>query len=116
MVENSHSEAKKAAFEPFFVVGAITLVGALIRLYHLAYKPLWLDEAVLYWISNSGSVHSVLQQNALNNSAPPLFALLLSAIIKFGQSETALRVLPWIGGVAAIPAIFFLARQLLNDL
>jgi len=108
------SRLQKAFDNPFIVVGGITLFGALIRLYHLGFKPLWYDEAVLYWISNGGNIGQVIAQNAALNSAPPLFAILLHLIMNIGDSELILRFIPWLGGVAVIPATYFLSRQFLE--
>jgi uncharacterized membrane protein len=105
------SRVQKAFDNPFVVVGGITLFGALLRLYHLGFKPLWFDEAVLYWISNSGNIEQVIAQNAARNSAPPLFAILVNFTLKIGDSEMILRLFPWLGGVAAIPTVYFLSRQ-----
>lgn len=113
MVHNILSKLQKLFDKPIIVVGAITILGALLRFYHLGFKPLWVDEATLYWISH-GNLQNIIAQNASQNSAPPLFAILISPILKIGDSETILRSLSWVGGVAAIPAIYFLSRQFLN--
>ncbi|RYX81763.1 hypothetical protein EON83_22630 [bacterium] len=94
----------------FVVLGLITLLGAVLRLFHLDYKPLWLDEAVLYWISK-GNISDVIIQNATRNSAPPLFAVLLHLIIQVGDSESMLRSISCAAGIAAIPSMYFLARN-----
>lgn len=92
---------------------AITLLGAAIRLYHLGYKSLWFDEAALYWIAQ-GTLSDVLAQNAANNSAPPLFAVLLHFVTAIGTSESALRMISLIAGVIAIPVMYAFSRQLLS--
>ena len=38
----------------------------------------------------------------------------LHLILRIGDSETVLRLIPWLGGAIAIPAIYFLARQFLE--
>jgi uncharacterized membrane protein len=96
--------------KPYIVVGCLTVLGALLRLYHLDYKSLWFDEAALYWIAHN-PVQDVIAQNASSNSAPPLYALALSGIISLSESEAALRSLAWVGGVLAIPAIYLLSRE-----
>jgi len=98
---------------PIIIVGGITLIGAILRLYHLGYKSLWVDEATLYWVSR-GSFAEIISQNALNNSGPPLFAFLLNFISKIGDSELILRFIPFAAGTAAIPAIYFLSKQFLS--
>ena len=37
---------------PIFSVGFLTILGALLRRYHLAAKSLWVDEAMLVFISH----------------------------------------------------------------
>lgn len=98
---------------PWIVVGGLTILGALLRLYHLGDKSLWYDEAVLYWIAQ-GNFVEVVTQNATNNSAPPLFALLINLALNIGEAEIILRFLSWFAGVLAIPAIYLLSRQFLS--
>lgn len=95
------------------VVGLITLVAALIRLVTLGHKSLWLDEAVIWQIA-SNPLAEAIAQNAARNSAPPLFITLLKGVMLFGDSEFILRLLPAVAGIAAIPAMYVLARQFLE--
>jgi uncharacterized membrane protein len=106
--------ARYKQYRLLMVLGAITLLGALLRLYHLGYRSLWYDEAVLYWIAQ-GNIQDVIARNAAGNSAPPLFALLLSFVLRVGESEATLRSLSWLSGVAAIPATYWLTRQFLGQ-
>lgn len=97
-----------------YVITFITLIGAILRIYHIGFKPLWLDEAVLYWISNSDSLKDVITQNALRNSTPPLFPILIRYISILGDTEKMLRLIPMIAGTASIPAIYYLFREFIN--
>ncbi len=90
----------------------MTILGASLRLYNLGYKSLWLDEARLFWIAQ-GPLSEVLAENASLNSAPPLFALLLNFVTRWNASEIGVRGIAWLAGLAAIPSMYFLARQLL---
>ncbi len=101
-------------YGPYAVVAGITLLGALLRIWHLGYKPFWLDEAVLYWISR-GSLGEVIAENTARNSAPPLYALLLNPILNIGESEAVLRSVSCLAGILAIPAVYLLARQFLSS-
>ena len=92
----------------------ITIVGAALRLYHLQFKSLWLDEAVLYWISN-GSLAQIAGENAVQGSTPLLFPVLTAIMEHFGDSEYVLRAIPCVAGIAAIPLVFVLARQFVSD-
>ena len=89
---------------------AVTIVGALLRLAYLGNKSLWYDEAVMYWIAN-GDLSHILSTNAARNSSPPLFALLLSGVLRLGSSEAALRAIACAAGIATIPAIYAIARR-----
>ncbi|RZM09024.1 MAG: hypothetical protein EOO88_49390, partial [Pedobacter sp.] len=112
-----HSTRSSSSFQLIWhnsriIVGFITLFGAVLRIYHLGYKPLWFDEAALYMIAK-GNFQEVIQQNALGNSAPPTFAVLLSLMMMMGDSKFNLRLISCIAGILAIPSIYFLSRQFL---
>jgi hypothetical protein len=92
------------------LLGLITLAGAVLRIYDLGDKALWLDEAGIFWTSQ-GTFSEILGNNSSSNSAPPLFVLLISAVLKFGTSEFALRAIPCIAGIALIPTVYLLARR-----
>jgi uncharacterized membrane protein len=98
---------------PRLVVGLITLFAALIRLVTLGYKSLWLDEAVVWQIANNPLAEAIAQ-NTVRNSAPPLFITLLKGVLLFGDSEFVMRLLPALAGIAAVPAMYGLARQFLE--
>lgn len=98
---------------PCLVVGLITLVAALIRLVTLGYKSLWFDEAVVWQIANNPLAEAIAQ-NAVSNSAPPLFITLLKGVLLLGDSEFTMRLLPALAGIAAVPAMYGLARQFME--
>jgi hypothetical protein len=97
---------------PIVVIGSLTIIGFFLRLYHLGYKPLWFDEAVLFWLSQ-GSFQEVIAQNTDKNSAPFFFALIINLISRLNDSESVLRGIPWLAGVAAIPMMYLLSSQVL---
>ncbi|MCK6370888.1 MAG: glycosyltransferase family 39 protein, partial [Gammaproteobacteria bacterium] len=91
-------------------LAVLTVIGAAMRFYNLGEKSLWYDEAVVYHIVQGGW-REILTQNALENSAPPLYALALGLLTGPDASEAALRALSALAGVAAIPLIYLLARE-----
>ena len=115
MTKLKERKSKPISTTSLLILGLITLFGAFLRLYHLGYKPLWLDEAVIYLISNQNLKYVILK-NSLRNSAPPLYVLLIHFILKIGDSEELLRSVSLIGGVASIPAMFFLSRQFIHKI
>lgn len=102
---NERSEVKYIFRKTLFYVLVITLFGAFLRFYHLGFKSLWLDEAVIY-LNSLGSISEIIQKNALRNSAPPTFTLLIRLITCFGNSEFWLRVPSCIAGILSIPVMY----------
>ncbi len=97
----------------FLPLAILTCIGILFRLYHLGHQPLWLDEARLYWIAQ-GDWASIIANNAANNSAPPLFAILVALAARVNESEMGLRALSFLAGSVSIPMMFLLARRWLS--
>lgn len=95
------------------LLAALTFAALLLRFYNLDAKSLWYDEAVIYHIVQ-GSWRDILTQNALENSAPPLYALLLGVLTGPDSNEGVLRLLSAVSGTAAVPAIYCLAREFLT--
>src|SRR5579863_9083494 len=91
----------------------ITGVGLIARLALLGYQPLWRDEAftALAVQRPLGSMIDVVR----HDSAPPLFYLLERLIATASTSPAALRLLPVLAGVAAIPIIAALGRRVAGD-
>ncbi len=98
---------------PLLMVGMLTALGALLRIFHLDYKSLTFDEAALYWISQ-GSFKQILTESVAKNSAPPLYAILIHLISKIGESEVILRSLSCLAGIVAIPLMYVFSRQFLK--
>lgn len=93
-------------------MGVLTIAGGALRFFNLGNKSLWYDEAVVYHLVQ-GSWREILTQNALENSAPPLYALLLGLLTGPDASEATLRTLSALAGTAAIPVCYLLAREFL---
>jgi hypothetical protein len=69
-----HSSLQWGKWIPLAGISLLTIVGAALRAYHLGFKPLWFDEAVVYWIANH-PIPDLVVHNSLENSAPPLFCV-----------------------------------------
>ncbi len=79
----------------------------------LGYQPLWRDEAftALTVQRPLGSMLTVVR----HDSAPPLFYLIERLVAVVSTSPAALRILPVLAGVAAIPIIAALGRRVAGD-
>ena len=105
---------KPLLYKPLFYVLLIVLLGSGLRLYHLGFKSLWLDEAVIY-LNAQGTLSEILEKNATENSAPPTFTLLVRAMMFFGESEFWLRLPACLAGIASIPLAFVCFRRFSGD-
>jgi hypothetical protein len=94
------------------VVAVLTICGAGLRLLNLGLKPLWFDEAVLWIIAQNHNLGAVITENAIANSAPPLFALMLHVVNQFNSTPEALRMIPVLASVSTIPSIYFLSTTM----
>src|SRR5690554_643169 len=84
------------------VLVAATLVTAIaVRVYDLAGKDLWIDEANSVVLAKTGVAG--LLDGLKRDSSPPLYYLLLAGWMKvFGDGEAAVRTLSVIPGVLTV--------------
>jgi hypothetical protein len=94
--------------------GLVVAAGTFLRLKGLTAQSLWLDElaAAKYTISNSfGGIVRICQ----NEIHPPLYFFLLRLWeIPFGTGEYALRSFSAAAGIAGIPAVYLLGKELFS--
>jgi uncharacterized membrane protein len=96
------------------LVAAVVLAGLCLRLYHLGFQSLWLDEIHTAIESDQAYRQGSLLNMLLHvDQQPPLFFLLEQAAIFFlGNTESALRLVPVLAGTASIWAMYRLSREL----
>ena len=102
-------------YRHWIILTCLLLLGS-VRLYNLGMKSLWLDEAVIWQIAHVGPLSAIVESNAARNSAPPLYALLISPIASWTNSEAILRLLSCIAGIIAVPAMYYLLRCFLTEI
>ncbi len=90
----------------------IVVLGAAVRLVGLGERSLSYDECQQFWASQGNT----LIANREITLDPPGFALLLHLHSLAARGETWLRLLPCLIGIAAIPAVYLLARRATRDL
>ncbi len=98
----------------FVLVGAITLVGAALRLYQIGTQSLWLDELFSVMIAQ-GRWTQVIVSTAQGDTNPPLFNLLLHFALQFGSGETIARALSCLFSILTIPLFYVLVRELFEE-
>jgi mannosyltransferase len=90
----------------------IVLVGALVRLYHLDFQSLWLDEGWQYSIASAQSLRGVFDR-ALEPAAahPPLSYLINHLFLQVQDSDFFLRLPSVLFGIGSLPLCYLLARR-----
>lgn len=89
---------------------ALVLAGAfLLRLWHLGARSLWTDEGSA-WTAASSPLPEMIRLCAQKDASPPLFYLLTSLALRFGDSEAHLRFVSVLASVALVWLTYRLAR------
>ena len=106
------SESKSYWGRPEVRRGMLLLLvasAAIFRFATLSRQPLWLDEAVDASFATLSFWNCVFAEHV----HPPLYRTLLHfVVLGFGNSAAALRFLPAVFGILAVPSIAILARRL----
>ncbi|MDQ6603143.1 MAG: glycosyltransferase family 39 protein [Chloroflexota bacterium] len=97
---------------PLLLLALLTLLGGLMRRYHLGQQGLWFDEADL--VMRARQPLPDLLRNVINpGENGPLYTFGMACWIKvIGTSEVAVRLPSAIAGTLAIPALYGLGRML----
>lgn len=97
---------------PLVLIVILTLIGGLMRRYHLGQQSLWFDEADLI-IRARAPLPELLRNFVHPGENGPLYTLGLAIWMKIlGTSEIAVRLPSAIAGTLAIPALYGLGRTL----
>jgi len=107
--ESTALEAPSRAPTEITMIGLVAvLLGVVLRF--ASRSPMWLDEALTVNIARLpiGSIPEALR----HDGHPPLFYVLLHGWMQvFGQSDAAVRALPGLFGVLALPLAFVIGRR-----
>jgi mannosyltransferase len=85
-----------------------------LRLFQLGAQSLWYDEGFSAWLS-AQPLDVITARTAVDIHPPLYYYLLHYWMLWCGQSEFSLRFMSLVPGVLLVPAIFFLARRLLDE-
>ncbi|MEN6611443.1 MAG: glycosyltransferase family 39 protein [Methanoregulaceae archaeon] len=91
----------------------LTAIGAFLRLYHLDFNSLWLDEAstLSFAIQSPADIWAATVGGEFN---PPLFYWIEHVMLVFGNSETILRLIPALAGILMIPVLYLIGKELFD--
>ena len=111
-VDPARLRAWLAAHRAWVAVGALTIVGLLLRAYHLGFESFWFDEADIVAQAQAPALQ-ILTDFTKAGANGPLYTLLLHFWIELvGTREVAVRALPMLCGTATIPVIYLVGRRL----
>ena len=91
--------------------GALVLLAAALRLYHLGFQEVWLDETLQLRMATTGRLAEALR---LEYSPPLGYLLWRGWVGAFGESEVALRSLAAIFGILFVPVAIAAGRLLFS--
>src|ERR1700742_3968314 len=91
------------------IVGVVTLVGLVLRLYRLGAPPLSSQE-IYTWDFAHQSVAFIVGRLAHIETNPPLYFLMMKLVMTIGETEFVLRLPSLIAGTVAIPLVYILGR------
>jgi mannosyltransferase len=98
----------------WLAVGVVTIIALILRVIAINRHSFWYDEAIAAQLSHA-SLHDLFRGIVKDNGNPPLYWMILHLWQKtWGDSESALRSLSVIFGVAAVPLLAILGQQIVN--
>lgn len=100
-----------------FIFILIMAIASIIRLYNPTFRSLWGDEAhsIFKAFEFLGNPVDTISDLIKDSHMPAYFAFLSVWMRIFGMNELALRLLSALIGIAAVAALFFFARRLLDE-
>jgi mannosyltransferase len=106
---------KDAIFQSRYlqILLSLTLIGAILRFYHLGYNSIWLDEASTLSFAVK-SIPDIWQATTAGEFNPPLFYWTEHIMLLFGNSEVVLRFIPALLGVLTIPLIYLVGKEFMD--
>lgn len=95
----------------WLALGALTLLGAVLRLVAVGQEALWADEALTYVLAQAPV--SALGSAPIDPTAP-LYYWLHQLFVPDGASAAAGRAMSVVAGIATIPAAYWLGRSIVG--
>jgi mannosyltransferase len=97
------------------VVGIITGIAGVMRLYHLDAFGVWRDEAQTVFLARQSFPSGILAALMYADVSPPLYYFLLHFWEQVSGSDWGLRFFSVILGVATIPLVYLIGRRMFDS-
>jgi 4-amino-4-deoxy-L-arabinose transferase-like glycosyltransferase len=98
-----------------YVLLVLIGIGVFLRFYHLGFNSLWLDESLTYYNAKNsfiGMWNATWNMTINTEYNPPLFFWIEHVMLQFGTSESVLRFIPAIFGIATIPLVYVIGKEI----
>jgi uncharacterized membrane protein len=96
-----------------FWLALIFGVGASLRLYGLDFHSLWQDEGLQFYVATQNSISELLHQT--RSFHPPLSFIVNHVFLLMGESDFFLRLPSALFGIASLPLLYILGRDLTSS-
>jgi mannosyltransferase len=121
IITSTISKSKsKTGLRTLYSLIIIILLGSLLRFYKLGARDFWFDEA--FSVRDVRSIlllppdaNSNLLPFTTDERLPPLFFYLLIPFYVISPSESVLRIVSAVSGIASIPVMYYLGAKLFNN-
>ena len=104
---------KNVRRQPLWLI-FISLLAVFLRIYRLGAHTYWCDEFLAIFLGEN-SFAWMTNYITYHDAHPPLFYVLTHFMLKAGNSEHILRLLPCIFGILCIPLAFSLGKKLFDE-
>lgn len=97
-----------------FLIVIFTVVGFALRVFHLDFQSLWLDDLIVILKAEQKSLWDIFQA-AKVDTHPPLYDFLIHYWMNIGRDEWTLRFFSLIFGVGSIPLIYLVGKKCYDE-
>lgn len=88
-------------------------MGGCLRLYGLDFQSLWQDEGLQYYVATQNSIGELFHQT--RSFHPPLSFIINHLFLLLGDSDSLLRLPSSLFGIASLPLLYILGRDLTSS-
>lgn len=106
--------SKMTRYSSFILLSVFTAVGLALRIFHIDFQSLWVDELLVILKAEQKSLWEIVEASKVDVH-PPLYDYLIHFWIYFGKTVWILRFFSLIFGVASIPLIYWIGKKFYGE-
>lgn len=113
MIASNEKNNRQIKHKSLYIIAGLTFIGLALRLYHLDFNSIWLDEAFTWFYVQNG--WSQIFWMTPTDSHPPLFYWVVKAFVSVAPGDFMLRLFSALIGAATIPVFYFIGREVSDE-